>query len=102
MTVSGMPDLASVDIVGAGPTGALLAIFLQRRGLKVTLYETRKDPRGNSGESGRSINLALADRGMHALKAAGGLRRLAGGFVTMRRRLVHEQNDGPSVPIYWP
>ena len=42
-----MRDLASVDIVGAGPTGALLAILLQRRGLKVTLYEARKDPRDN-------------------------------------------------------
>src|SRR3984893_6285597 len=95
-----MRDLASVDIVGAGPTGALLAIFLQRRGLKVTLYETRQDPRGNSGESGRSINLALADRGMHALKAAGVLDGLAGDLVTMRGRLVHEKNGVNSLQLY--
>jgi kynurenine 3-monooxygenase len=95
-----MRDLASVDIVGAGPTGALLAIFLQRRGLEVTLYETRKDPRGNSGESGRSINLALADRGMHALKAAGVLDALAGDLVTMRGRLVHEKNGVQSLQLY--
>jgi kynurenine 3-monooxygenase len=100
MTVNGMRDLASVDIVGAGPTGALLAILLQRRGLKVTLYETRKDPRGNSGESGRSINLALADRGMHALKAAGVLDGLAGDLVTMRGRLVHEKNGVQSLQLY--
>jgi kynurenine 3-monooxygenase len=93
-------DFASVDIVGAGPTGALLAILLQRRGLKVTLYETRKDPRGNSGESGRSISLALADRGMHALKAAGVADELAGALVTMRGRLVHEKNGAQSLQLY--
>jgi kynurenine 3-monooxygenase len=95
-----MRDLASVNIVGAGPTGALLAILLQRRGLKVTLYESRKDPRGNSGESGRSINLALADRGMHALKAAGVADDLAGALVTMRGRLVHEKNGVQSLQPY--
>jgi len=95
-----MRDFASVDIVGAGPTGALLAILLQRRGLKVTLYETRKDPRGNSGESGRSINLALADRGMHALKAAGVADDLGGALVTMRGRLVHEKNGIQSLQLY--
>ena len=100
MTVSGMRDLASVGIVGAGPTGALLAILLQRRGLKVPLYETRKDPRGNSGESGRSINLALADRGMHALKVAGVSDDIAGALVTMRGRLVHEQSGAQSLHLY--
>jgi kynurenine 3-monooxygenase len=98
--VNGMRDFASVNIVGAGPTGALLAILLQRRGLKVTLYETRRDPRGNSGESGRSINLALADRGMHALKAAGVSDELAGELVTMRGRLVHEKNGVQSLQLY--
>jgi len=95
-----MRDFASVDIVGAGPTGALLAILLQRRGLKVTLYEARRDPRGNSGESGRSINLALADRGMHALKTAGVSDHLAGALVTMRGRFVHEKNGAQSLQPY--
>jgi len=95
-----MRDFAAVDIVGAGPTGALLAISLQQRGLKVTLYETRKDPRGNPGESGRSINLALADRGMHALKAAGVADDLAGALVTMRGRLIHEKNGTQSLQLY--
>ena len=93
-------DFTSVDIVGAGPTGALLAILLQRHGLRVTLYETRKDPRGNSGESGRSINLALADRGMHALKAAGVSDDIAGALVTMRGRLVHEKDGNRSFHPY--
>src|SRR5260370_8202710 len=95
-----MRDFGRVDIVGAGPTGALLAILLQRHGLQVTLYEARKDPRGNSGESGRSINLALADRGMHALKAAGVSDDLTGALVTMRGRLVHEKNGTQSLQLY--
>jgi kynurenine 3-monooxygenase len=93
-------DFASVNIVGAGPTGALLAILLQRRGLKVTLYESRRDPRGNSGESGRSINLALADRGMHALKVAGVSDHIAAALVAMRGRLVHEKNGVQSLHLY--
>jgi kynurenine 3-monooxygenase len=83
----------SVCIVGAGPTGALLAILLQRRGLHVTLYESRRDPRGRGGGSGRSINLALADRGMHALELAGVLDRIKSLVVPMRGRFVH-QPDG--------
>ena len=59
-----MSNCEPVRIVGAGPTGALLAILLQRRGHAVELYESRPDPALKSGESGRSINLALADRGM--------------------------------------
>jgi kynurenine 3-monooxygenase len=69
-------DRPAVRIIGAGPTGALLAILLQRRGHAVELYEIRPDPRGRPPESGRSINLALADRGIHALQLAGVFRDL--------------------------
>ncbi|HTV94439.1 MAG TPA: NAD(P)/FAD-dependent oxidoreductase [Steroidobacteraceae bacterium] len=78
-----------VAIAGAGPTGALLAILLARRGLRVTLYERRRDPRGASGDLGRSINLALADRGMHALERAGLLEEIRPLLVPMRGRFVH-------------
>jgi kynurenine 3-monooxygenase len=89
-----------VNIAGAGPTGALLAILLQRRGLKVTLYEGRADPRGSPGESGRSINLALADRGIHALKLAGVYDDIAGTLVPMRGRLIHGQDGTESLHLY--
>jgi kynurenine 3-monooxygenase len=56
-----------VSIVGAGLAGALLALLLARRGLRVALYERRPDPRQAQPERGRSINLALAARGLRAL-----------------------------------
>ena len=89
-----------VSIVGAGPTGALLAIFLRRLGLDVTLYEGRSDPQGATGESGRSINLALADRGIHALKMAGVYDSIAPHLVPMRGRLVHHKDGTAMLHLY--
>jgi len=81
-----------IRIVGAGPTGSLLAILLQRRGFEISLYEARADPRDARAESGRSINLALADRGIHALKVAGVFDDLAPALLPMRGRLIHYEN----------
>ncbi len=91
-----IPGGEPVRIAGAGPSGALLAILLQRRGLPVELYDARPDPRGGSAESGRSINLALADRGIHALRAAGVFARVAPSLVPMRGRMIHAL-DGTTV-----
>jgi kynurenine 3-monooxygenase len=79
-----------LSIVGAGPAGALLAILLARRGFTdIHVYESRPDPRGVTAESGRSINLALADRGIHALKSAGVFAALSAALLPMRGRGVH-------------
>jgi len=93
-------DRPTVRIIGAGPTGALLAILLQRRGHAVELYETRPDPRGRPPESGRSINLALADRGIHALQLAGVFRDLEQALLPMRGRLIHDAEGGTSLQPY--
>jgi kynurenine 3-monooxygenase len=94
-------DRPAVRIIGAGPTGALLAILLQRRGIPhVELYESRPDPRGRPPESGRSINLALADRGIHALKLAGVFQDLQGALLPMRGRLIHHAEGGTSLQPY--
>jgi kynurenine 3-monooxygenase len=93
-------DRPVVRIVGAGPTGALLAILLQRRGHAVELYETRPDPRGVAAESGRSINLALADRGIHALQMAGVFEDLEEALLPMRGRLIHHLEGGTSFQPY--
>ncbi|MGO9514844.1 MAG: FAD-dependent oxidoreductase [Steroidobacteraceae bacterium] len=90
----------SVSIIGAGPTGALLAILLERRGVRVTLYESRPDPSSGAGASGRSINLALADRGIHALKLAGVFDDIGSTLVPMRGRFVHQQDGSSSLQPY--
>ncbi|MEP6548708.1 MAG: NAD(P)/FAD-dependent oxidoreductase [Gammaproteobacteria bacterium] len=89
-----------IRICGAGPTGALLAILLQRRGHSVDLYESRTDPRERPAESGRSINLALADRGIHALRLAGVFQDLEPALLPMRGRLIHGVEGDTSLQPY--
>ncbi len=60
-----------VAIVGAGLAGCLLACFLARRGYTGDVYERRPDPRAPTAERGRSINLALSERGLDALRRIG-------------------------------
>jgi kynurenine 3-monooxygenase len=93
-------DRPAVRIIGAGPTGALLAILLQRRGHAVEIYEARSDPRGRPPESGRSVNLALADRGIHALQSAGVFGDIEQALLPMRGRLIHHPEGGTSLQPY--
>jgi kynurenine 3-monooxygenase len=79
----------SVNIVGAGLAGALLAVLLARRGFAVTLYDRRPDPRLGASERGRSINLALAARGIVALERAGMMEHIRPLLIPMRGRMVH-------------
>ena len=78
-----------VNIVGAGLAGALLAVFLARRGFAVDLYDRRPDPRLAASERGRSINLALAARGIVALERAGMMERIRPLLIPMRGRMIH-------------
>ena len=63
-------DTREITLVGAGLAGSLLATFLARRGYRVTVLERRLDPRKTAAptSAGRSINLALANRGIAALE----------------------------------
>ena len=78
-----------ITIIGAGLAGALLATLLARRGWSVDVYEKRGDPRLRGYEGGRSINLALAERGLHALRLAGADEQVMAHAVMMRGRMVH-------------
>jgi kynurenine 3-monooxygenase len=83
-----------VAIVGAGLTGSLLACFLARRGLAVTLYERRPDPRVAEVERGRSINLAISERGLDALRRIGLVDQVMAGALPMKGRMIHPV-EGP-------
>ncbi|MEU4292161.1 NAD(P)/FAD-dependent oxidoreductase [Kribbella sp. NPDC026596] len=78
-----------VAIVGAGLTGSLLACFLARRGLQVTLYERRPDPRIGTAERGRSINLAISERGLDALRRIGLVDQVMADALPMKGRMIH-------------
>jgi kynurenine 3-monooxygenase len=78
-----------VNIVGGGLAGALLAVFLARRGFAVDVYDRRPDPRHAASERGRSINLALAARGIVALERAGMMERIRPLLIPMRGRMIH-------------
>ncbi len=76
-------------IVGGGPAGTVLAVLLARRGHRVRLYESRPDLRRVDIDAGRSINLALATRGLVVLDEVGVLDRVDPITVPMRGRMVH-------------
>ena len=79
----------SITLIGAGLAGALLATLLARRGWQVDVYEKRGDPRLKGYEGGRSINLALAERGRNALRHADADDEVMAHAVMMRGRMVH-------------
>jgi kynurenine 3-monooxygenase len=79
-----------IAVVGAGLVGALVATLLTQRGFRVTVYEKRSDPRRAGFQGGRSINLALAERGLHALRATGLADKVLEQAVMMRGRMVHD------------
>ena len=91
---------SAVSIVGAGPTGSLLAILLRRRGFAVTLYEVRADPRAGAADRGRSINLALADRGIAALRRVGVFADLETQLLPMSGRLIHDPHGRTALQPY--
>ena len=76
-------------IVGAGLAGALLAVYLGRKGFTVEVYERRPDMRKAQISAGRSINLALSTRGIHALREVGVLDELMKDAIPMRGRMIH-------------
>jgi kynurenine 3-monooxygenase len=98
-TVPSIHD-TQLNIIGAGLAGSLLAILMARRGFHVTVYEKRDDPRLASVDSGRSINLALAARGIRGLERAGVLERVMPLTTPMRGRMVHEHDGKAELQAY--
>jgi kynurenine 3-monooxygenase len=78
-----------VVIIGAGLAGSLLGIYLARKNFQVELFERRPDMRKVDIGGGRSINLALSARGLHALSETGLVERILHIAIAMRGRMIH-------------
>lgn len=76
-------------LVGGGLAGALLATYLGRAGYQVDLFERRPDPGAGNFVGGRSINLALSARGIHALQQVGLADEVLRNAIPMRGRMIH-------------
>lgn len=89
-----------IIVVGAGLCGTLLAIRLAQRGFQIALYEKRSDLREGVKDAGRSINLALSDRGLRALEKADLKETVLKECIPMRGRLVHPLGGEPFLSPY--
>ncbi|WP_435262130.1 FAD-dependent oxidoreductase [Tenacibaculum sp. nBUS_03] len=90
----------NILIVGAGLCGSLLALRLAQRGYKVELFESRPDLRTTDISAGRSINLALSDRGFKALRLAGVEDKARKICIPMHGRLIHDNKANTFVSNY--
>lgn len=91
-----MQSEKKITIVGAGLVGSLLSIYLAKRGHKVEIFERRGDMRKTTMSAGKSINLALSDRGWKGLEGVGiadNIRKIA---IPMYGRQIHNK-DGSTV-----
>jgi kynurenine 3-monooxygenase len=79
----------TITLIGAGLNGSLLVLGLVKRGFQVEIYERRPDMRRVSISAGRSINLALSARGIHALEQAGLWQDMQKIVIPMKGRMMH-------------
>jgi kynurenine 3-monooxygenase len=90
----------NITIVGAGLAGSLLAVMLARKGFEVGLFERFPDPRRKSSAAGRSINLAIGERGRHALQQVGLLEAVDKFTIPMRGRMLHDPDGKLTLQPY--
>lgn len=89
-----------ISIAGAGLVGALEAIYLAKRGHQVSVFERRSDMRQAELSAGKSINLALSDRGWNALKAVGVDAAVRSMAIPMTKRIMHAVDGALSEQPY--
>lgn len=80
-------------VIGGGLGGALTAVCLGKAGHEVELFERRPDPRVGPAAEGRSINLAISTRGIHAMQGVGLAEEVLREAVPMNGRMIHA-SDG--------
>lgn len=89
-----------IAITGAGLVGSLLSIYLAKRGYKVSVFERRGDMRKSGYEGGRSINLALSNRGIRALDEVGLAEEMKKVAIPMHRRAMHDREGNMTYQPY--
>ncbi|MBM3935720.1 MAG: FAD-dependent monooxygenase [Sphingomonadales bacterium] len=89
-----------VHLLGAGPVGCLAAILLAQRGFKAIIHERRPDSRRQGAYGGRSINLALSNRGFLALAAARLEAEIQSVGLPMPGRLIHDRQGQVQFQAY--
>lgn len=89
-----------IAIIGAGLVGSLLSIYLSKRGYKVTVFERRDDMRKSGVIAGRSINLALSDRGIKALEEVGIMDEIRKIAIPMHGRYIHNADGSHAYQAY--
>ena len=87
-------------IVGAGLVGSLLSIYLAKRGYAVSVFERRSDMRQSRMSAGRSINLALSDRGIKALEEVGIMDEIRKIAIPMHGRYIHNADGSHAYQPY--
>lgn len=95
-----MNSKKKIAIAGAGLVGSLAAIYLSKRGYSVTVFERRGDMRKGQAEGGRSINLALSNRGLRALEEVGLADILRQVAIPMHGRTMHDLQGNLSYQPY--
>ena len=83
----------NILIIGAGLCGSLLALRLAQRGFLLKVFESRPDLRKVSISAGRSINLALSDRGLKGLRLCGVEEKARKLCIPMIGRLMHDKES---------
>ena len=87
-------------VVGAGLVGSLTALLLANRGHHVDVYERRRDPRKVGDAAGRSINLALSERGWRALEKAGAVEAVRSIAMPVKARCMHGRDGALTYQPY--
>lgn len=78
----------NIAIIGSGLVGSLLAIYLKKYGHEITVFDRRPDIR-KVDFSGRSINLAMSNRGWNALKEVGLEDKIKEIAIPLDKRAMH-------------
>jgi kynurenine 3-monooxygenase len=95
-----MSTQKNITVVGAGLVGSLVSIYLAKRGHKVDIYERRQDMRKADIIAGRSINLALSDRGWRGLEGVGIADEIKKIAIPMYGRSIHMKDGSSTYQAY--